>query len=188
MASDEHIRERFRMTRADLAKSVPVVQTMLGDVRPLVEALLGRKRWNRPTRKRLRKKPQKPRPMAARAAFLRFGDHHEYPGDNPWWTVRFARKLSRSERAQIAQLTSAAGEVAASGWKNDRQVQIGTDDPFFETEREWNAFFRRVERLFADLHARFPIFAVFFQNGQFDGGKPLVGLGDAALKKLGSAS
>jgi hypothetical protein len=182
LASDEEIRARFGVERAQLAEAVPVIQTALGDVRPLVEALLGRKRWKKPARGPAAKKPAK-RPTAARAAFLRFGSHRGYDGDNPWWTVRFAHELSASERARVAHLALRA-EVSASAWKQRRQVQIGADDPFFESEREWTAFYARVERLFAVLHAELPIFAIFFQEGQFHAGKPLVGLDDAALAKL----
>jgi hypothetical protein len=184
MATDEEIRARFGVERSQLAKDVPVVQTMLGDVRPLVETLIGRKRWKKKSAAPEPTPKTKTKSTVVRADFLRFGDHRGYDGDQPWWTVRFVHQLSRDERAQVARLVSAGGEVAADAWKDGRQVEIAASDPFFETEREWLAFYARIERLMAALHAQFPIFALFFQKGQFHGGKSLVGLDDAALKKL----
>jgi hypothetical protein len=167
MASDEELRVGFGMDRAALAKAIPLAQVALGDVGPLIEALLGRKPWKKPIAAR---KPARAKPSSkvAAAPFKRFGAYRLYDGDNPWWTLRFVNSLTRDERLDVAHRVEKRGELTADTWKGGRELQIGAQDPFFETQRAWNAFYSRVERLFAELHAQFPLSAVFFQ----DAGKP----------------
>lgn len=109
----------------------------------------------------------------------------DYEGDNPWWTLRFAEPVSPKElEALDAWLMETAPDLGLcfdDAFKGGRQVQVEAD-AFAESPAEWTAFYESAETTFAALHARRPLTALFFQEGQFYGeGKELTGVDDDAL-------
>ncbi len=101
-----------------------------------------------------------------------FGNHHDYEGDQPWWTLRFASNLSKTEKAKIAALLGASdaaidGNFEPPKWESARQCQWETCDPWFSDPRAWQQFYAEVDSVFADLHQAFPLYAIFLQEGQF---------------------
>jgi hypothetical protein len=124
---------------------------------------------------------------AVNASFLRFGDHHAYDGDKPWWTLRFAVALSKSQHQGLRHLVTEATEGIADveDWDGTRQVLLSASDPYFESSAEWNAFYRNVDALLVRIHEHFGLLAVFFQDGQaFGEGQSLSKVPDETLRQL----
>ncbi len=123
-------------------------------------------------------------PEVGDPGFMIFGDHAAYEGDNPWWTLRFRERLSAEKKKRLRERVGSWSDFAvfveAGSWHDDRQVQLGSE-PDCETDREWKAYYRRVDAIIGKIHAMSPLFAVFFQDGQFHGGKELSGLSDEEL-------
>lgn len=121
-----------------------------------------------------------------------FGNHHEYEGDNPWWTLRFQSTLAKEEKEKISTLfnksgISFKGNFDSLGWQSDRQCHWVTMDPWFESQEEWETFYEEVDELLVEVHGGFPLFALFFQKGQFhEGNRELIGLSDEELSSLPS--
>jgi len=115
-----------------------------------------------------------------------YGDpKSDYEGDNPWWTVRFAEPISAQQLETLDEwLIETAPDLGLcfdDSFEGGRQVQVGAD-AFATSPAEWAAFYEGAERAFGALHARRPITALFFQEGQFYGeGEELTGLHDDAL-------
>jgi hypothetical protein len=120
-------------------------------------------------------------------SFLRFGDHHAYDGDKPWWTLRFAAPLSKAQhnalRRKVAEALDGIAEIEE--WDSTRQVLLSAADPYFESAAEWNAFYRSIDELLIKVHEQFGLLAVLFQDGQsFGDGQSLSKQPDEALRRL----
>jgi hypothetical protein len=122
-------------------------------------------------------------------SFLRFGDHHAYDGDKPWWTLRFTTPPSKAQHKALRRLVAEKLEGIADieEWDSTRQVLLSATDPYFESAAEWNAFYRNVDELLVKIHEQFGLLAVFFQDGQsFGDGQSLSKQPDEALRLLAS--
>lgn len=120
-------------------------------------------------------------------SFLRFGDHHAYDGDKPWWTLRFAAPPSKSQHRALRSLVQEAldGVADIEDWDSTRQVVLSATDPYFESAAEWNQFYRDVDALLLRIHEQYVLRAVFFQDGQsFGEGQSLSKVSDEALQQL----
>ncbi|MBK7539552.1 MAG: hypothetical protein IPI49_30210 [Myxococcales bacterium] len=121
------------------------------------------------------------------SSFLRFGDHHAYDGDKPWWTLRFATPPSKAQHQALRRLVLEAldGVADVEDWDSTRQVLLSATDPYFESAAEWNAFYRDVDTLLLRIHEQFGLLAVFFQDGQSYGdGQSLSKEPDETLRQL----
>ena len=124
---------------------------------------------------------------AVNASFLRFGDHHAYDGDKPWWTLRFAAQPTKAQHKALRKLVAEKldGIADIEEWDSTRQLLLSANDPFFESAAEWNAFYRGVDELLNKIHEQFGLLAVFFQDGQsFGDGQSLSKQPDEALRML----
>jgi hypothetical protein len=101
---------------------------------------------------------------------LLFGDHRAYEGDNPWWTLRFVSPLSPKDKKVLSVLLEGANGLEASDWVEHTQCQVQLPtEPDFEDEEAWEAFYDQVDEVFDAVHAKFPLTAIFLQDGQFWG-------------------
>jgi hypothetical protein len=119
--------------------------------------------------------------------FLRFGDHHAYDGDKPWWTLRFAAPLSRVQHKTLRRLVMDGldGVADIEDWDSTRQVLLSATDPYFESAAEWISFYHGIDALLTRVHSEFGLLAVFFQDGQsFGDGQSLSKQPDEALLAL----
>jgi hypothetical protein len=122
-------------------------------------------------------------------SFLRFGDHHAYDGDKPWWTLRFSAQPSKAQHNALRRLVadSLDGVADIEEWDSTRQLLLSATDPYFESAAEWNAFYRDIDELLLKIHEQFGLLAVFFQDGQsFGDGQSLSKQPDEALRALAS--
>lgn len=120
-------------------------------------------------------------------SFLRFGDHHAYDGDKPWWTLRFVDKPSKSQHKALRKLVEETldGIADIEEWDSTRQILLSAVDPYFESAAEWNNFYRNIDVLLNKIHEQFGLLAVFFQDGQsFGDGQSLSKQPDEALRAL----
>lgn len=120
-------------------------------------------------------------------SFLRFGDHHAYDGDKPWWTLRFVDKPSKSQHKALRKLVEETldGIADIEEWDSTRQILLSAVDPYFESAAEWNSFYRNIDVLLNKIHEQFGLLAVFFQDGQsFGDGQSLSKQPDEALRAL----
>lgn len=122
--------------------------------------------------------------------FLIFGDHHEYPGDNPWWTLRFREEPSAAQKKVVEDfvmhqmaIRSVADLLTIDDWEG-RQVQLSGPEGGFDDEAEWSQFYRGMDRFFDALHQKVALFAVMLQEGQFHDGEELVDHSDEQLQSL----
>jgi hypothetical protein len=46
------------------------------------------------------------------------------------------------------------------------------ENPWFENQEGWNCFYEDVDTLLESIHQQWPLFAIFFQDGQFFGKRP----------------
>ena len=119
-----------------------------------------------------------------------FGNHHEYDGDQPWWTLRFKSPLTAKDKKRIGAVLDRSG-VAMDGnfeplvWESDRQCHWDSCDPYFGSPKAGQRFYDSVDKLFLTVHNADPLFAIFFQVGQFhESGQELVHLDDDELERL----
>lgn len=118
---------------------------------------------------------------------MRFGDHHAYDGDKPWWTLRFSAPPSKSQHKALRRMVTDAtdGVADVEDWDSTRQVLLTATDPYFESSAEWNAFYRTIDELLLRIHEKFELLAVFFQDGQtFGEGQSLSKEPDETLRML----
>jgi hypothetical protein len=120
-------------------------------------------------------------------SFLRFGDHHAYDGDKPWWTLRFTAQPSRAQHLALRKLVAESldGIAELEEWDSTRQLLLSANDPFFESAAEWNAFYKSVDVLLQRIHEQFGLLAVFFQDGlSYGDGQSLSKQPDEALRRM----